>query len=217
MKNFEVKKEIWIWAIMVLPIAYLYYVWPTLPETVPTHFGIDGKPNGWSSKTSFMYMVPGLVVGMYVLFTIIPLIDPKGRLNGMGGKYFLLKLLLMLFMSGLSFFIIQSALSTTIMSEKILMMGVGALFVFLGNYMQTVKPNYFIGIRTPWTLESETVWRNTHALGGKLYLVAGLLTMILPFVLKDAFYPVFLGVVLTASFIPIIYSFVLFRKEKAGN
>src|SRR5579872_3472572 len=99
MKNFEIKKEIWLWLIILLPIAYLFYVYGSLPEIVPTHFGIDGKPNGWSSRTSFMYIVPGLLVGMYALFTIIPMIDPKGKINAMGKKYFTLKLFMMLFMA----------------------------------------------------------------------------------------------------------------------
>lgn len=214
MKNFEIKKEIWIWLVMLLPILYLAYVWPDLPETIPTHFGADGKPNGWSSKSDFKFMVPGLVVGIYLLMTIIPLIDPKGKIEAMGKKYFMLKFFLMLFMNALCLFIIRSAITQDGGNPEIMFLLVGGMFAFLGNYMQTVKPNYFIGIRTPWTLENEVVWRKTHKLGGKLFLVAGVLMMVLPFILKARFYPVFVGLIAVAAAIPIVYSFIVFTQER---
>ncbi len=214
MKNFEIKKEIWLWLIILLPLVYLYSVWNTLPETVPTHFGMDGQPNGWSDKSTLIFIIAGLGVGTYILFTIIPAIDPKGKIESMGGKYFLFKLFMVLFMSALSFIIIHSAVTKTIGNGNLVFVIIGALFAFLGNYMQTIKPNYFLGIRTPWTLESENVWRKTHKLGGKLYFIAGLSAMILPFIMKEHFQQVFLGIILTASLIPIVYSFIAFKQEQ---
>lgn len=215
MKNFEIKKEIWIWGLVALPMVYLMYVWSSLPEIVPTHFGIDGQPNDWSHKTLLIYVVGGMTVGMYLLFTFIPFIDPKGKFSAMGNKYFLLKLFMMLFMCILCFFIIQSAITGTV-NNNYLFLVIGGLFVFLGNYMQTLKPNYFIGIRTPWTLENETIWRKTHLMGGKLFFVAGLLVMILSLIFKENFSIIFLVIILTTAFIPIIYSYILFNKEKQG-
>ena len=213
MKNFEIKKEIWLWVIILLPVLYLAYVWNTLPEMVPTHFGMDGQPNDWSHKYALIFLVGGMSLGFYLLFTFIPIIDPKGKLGAMGNKYFLLKLFMMLFMSALSFFMIQSASVKNIGNTHMIFVLVGALLAFLGNYMQSIKPNYFIGIRTPWTLENETVWRKTHQLGGKLYFVTGLLIMILPFLLKEYFQHVFLPLVIIVSLIPVVYSFILFKKE----
>jgi uncharacterized membrane protein len=217
MKNFEIKKEIWIWVIMILPLLYLAYVWPTLPDIVPTHFGMDGQPNDWSHKSVLIYIVTGTVIGVYVLLTIVPAIDPKRKISGMGSKFFLFKLFMMLFMSAISFFVIEAAVSKSIGNVHSLFVLVGALFAFLGNYMQAFKPNYFIGIRTPWTLENETIWRKTHLLGGKLFFAAGLLIMVLPFILKENFQPVFMAIVLTAAFVPIIYSFILFKREKSNS
>lgn len=217
MKNFEIKKEIWIWVIMLLPILYLAYIWKTLPDIVPTHFGMDGQPNDWSHKTLLLYVVPGMTVGVYLLLTIIPMIDPKQKIREMGNKYYLLKLFITLFISVLCVFMVQSAITKNIGNSNVVFLLVGALFVFLGNYMQALKPNYFIGIRTPWTLESEMVWRKTHQLGGKLFFVAGMLVMILPFLLKEKFEPVFITVIAVASIIPVAYSFILFKQEKKLN
>ena len=83
--------------------------------------------------------------------------------------------------------------------------------------MQAVKPNYFIGIRTPWTLESETVWRKTHLVGGRLYFVAGLMIMVMPFILKEGFDKIMIGIIAVASIIPVVYAFILFRQEKNGS
>ena len=91
---------------------------------------------------------------------------------------------------------------------------VGGLFMFLGNYFQAIKPNYFIGIRTPWTLENENVWRKTHQLGGKLFFIAGLLIMILPFVLHQYFHEIFLTIIFSAALIPVIYSYILSKQEE---
>jgi len=214
MKNFEIKKELWIWLIMTLPLGYLAYVWPSLPYIVPTHFGMDGQPNDWSHKTVLAYIVIGMVVGIYLLFTVIPMIDPKGKIGNMGSKYYLFKLIMILFMSALSFLIINSAITKSIGSTNMVFVLIGAMFAFLGNYMQAIKPNYFIGIRTPWTLESEMVWRKTHLLGGKLFFLAGLLMMMLPFILKEKLEPVLLTIIAVAALVPIVYSFILFRQEK---
>lgn len=215
MKNLEIKKEVWIWLIMLVPMMYLLFVWHSLPEIVPTHFGMDGKPNDWSHKSTLVYLVAGMLAGIYFLFLIIPSIDPKRKLDGMGNKYYMLKLLVMLSMSVISFFIVQSAISGHVGSNLFVI--IGALFAFLGNYMQSVKPNYFIGFRTPWTLESEDIWRKTHRLGGRLYFIAGLLIMILSFIVKDNFNRVLLPVVIIASLIPVVYSFILFKQKPSGN
>lgn len=214
MKNFEVKKEVWIWLIMILPIIYLFTTWNHLPAIVPTHFGLDGKPNGWSSRNSLIALVPGMTLGIYLLFTVIPAIDPKNRISTMGNKYFSFKLVMMIFMSATSFLVVQSAVSGGIAHVNLIFCMIGGLFVFLGNYMQTIKPNYFIGLRTPWTLESETVWRKTHALGGKVYFVLGLVIIVLPFIVKRHFQNVFLGLIAIAVIVPFAYSYILFRQEK---
>jgi len=214
MKNFEIKKEIWIWVMMTLPLLYLAHLWPTLPEMVPTHFGFDGQPNDWSHRSSLIFIIAGLLVGIYLLLTFIPAIDPKGKIQSMGNKYFLFKLFLMVFMTILCFFCIQMSATKNAGNPGMIFVLIGGMFVFLGNYMQSIRPNYFIGIRTPWTLENETVWRKTHQFGGKLYFIAGLSVMILPFILKEHYHFVFLTLIVSASLIPAVYSFIIFKQQK---
>lgn len=216
MKTFDVKKEFMIWVVMLLPIVYLFMVWGKMPDTVPTHFGIDGKPNDWSHRSTLVYLVCGMTFGIYLLFLVVPAIDPKGRIKAMGNNYFKLKFVLMLAMALLATLVVHAALTGSIGGNTIFLIA-GGMFMFLGNYMQAVKPNYFIGIRTPWTLENETVWSRTHRLCGRLYFVAGLLTIILSFAVKSAITYIFVPLILTATIVPVVYSYILFRKLKAGG
>jgi uncharacterized membrane protein len=174
-----------------------------MPEIVPTHFGIDGKPNDWSHRSTLIYLVGGMTLGMYLMFLIIPVIDPKDKIKAMGSKYFKLKFVLMLTMALLALLIVRSALTGNIGGNTIFLIA-GGMFMFLGNYMQAVKPNYFIGIRTPWTLENETVWNKTHRLGGRLYFVAGLLVVACSFILKEAMTTVFIGLIVAATIVPVV-------------
>jgi uncharacterized membrane protein len=87
-----------------------------------------------------------------------------------------------------------------------------------GNYLQTIKHNYFVGIRTPWTLESETVWKKTHRLGGRLWVVGGILLAVIPFFMNNMenFMPVFVTIMIIISMIPVVYSYLEFKKERVG-
>ena len=88
----------------------------------------------------------------------------------------------------------------------------GVFFAALGNYFQTIRPNYFIGIRTPWTLENEQVWRETHQLGGKISMIGGLLMMPLYFVSNQYFQAfAFIALVIVIALVPVVYSYIRYR------
>ena len=100
-------------------------------------------------------------------------------------------------------------------NPNIIFMSCGVLFVVLGNYFKTIKANYFIGIRTPWTLENESIWKETHKLGGKVWFVGGLLIIICSLVLaNDVNFKVFMGITIIIALIPVVYSYLLYRKEQ---
>lgn len=210
----KIKKEIPFISIALLPFVYLAYIWNRLPEKVPMHWNVSGEIDDYGNKNELLFMLL-LVVGLpYLIFLVIPHIDPKQKLQNMGNKLNNLRFVLSLFMSALSIFILYSVQQKTSNTGLIFAI-VGLLFAFLGNYFKTIKPNYFIGIRTPWTLENEEVWKKTHLLGGKMWFVGGLL-MAMTFVLPDPLNLfVFLGITAIISIIPIIYSYLEFRKLKS--
>ena len=207
------KKEIPFLAIALIPFVYLIYIWNRLPEKVPMHWNGAGEIDRYGDKKELVFMLFMLVGITYFVFLIIPYIDPKQKLQNMGNKLNNLRLILALFMSALAIYILYSVQQKT--SNPVLIFPlVGLLFAFLGNYFKTIKPNYFIGIRTPWTLENEEVWKKTHLMGGKLWFVGGLL-MAMTFVLpNDVQFYTFMGITAVISIVPIVYSYLEFKKIK---
>jgi len=211
-------KEIILWILTIIPFIYLAMVWKNLPEQVATHFDLAGNPNDWSKKTDLPYIIGAMGIGSYFLMLLIPYFDPKKKIDQMGEKYYSLRLMMTLFMSALSFYLLYVS-NKGVINPNLLIALIGAFYVVLGNYLQTVKPNYFIGIRTPWTLENEETWRKTHRLGGKLWLVGGLITIFIAFVAKNnSLLAITFGTVTAViSIVPVIFSYLQFRKIHKNN
>ncbi len=206
-------KELILWILIVIPFIYLIMVWKNLPAQVPTHFDLAGNPNDWSDKTSLPYMIGAMGIGSYLLMLFIPYFDPKKKIEQMGEKYYSLRLIMTIFMSAISFYLLYVSNKGEI-NPNLLIALIGAFYVVLGNYLQSVKPNYFIGIRTPWTLENEETWKKVHRLGGKLWLVGGLITIFIAFIAKNnSLLAITFGTVTAIiSIVPILYSYIEFRK-----
>jgi uncharacterized membrane protein len=216
--NKNLKKELPIIGFVLLPFIYLAYLWNSLPEKVPIHWDYKGEIDDWGTKYSLLGLIFLLPVFTYVLMLAIPKIDPKKRIELMGGKYYQIKLVLVCFMSVLALFIIHSSKSQTLSSPSIVFVLIGLLFMALGNYFKVIKQNYFLGIKTPWTLESEEVWKLTHILAGKLWIIGGLLIVILSLIIPENinFY-FFLIITAIISIVPIVYSYFIFKKLKKSN
>tara|TARA_R110002167_G_C12655880_1_gene649514 strand:- start:314 stop:958 length:645 start_codon:yes stop_codon:yes gene_type:complete len=211
----KLKKELPLLIIVILPFIYLAYIWNDLPKKVPIHWNGEGEIDGYGDKVSLILIPILLSLLTYVILILIPIIDPKGKIKNMGEKYESIKFILIFFMSFLALFILYSSHSQTITNPNILFILIGFLFVFLGNYMKTIKPNYFIGIRTPWTLENETVWKRTHKLAGIMWFLAGILIIILSLILGKRLNRIlFIVITCIISIVPIIYSYIQFKKQK---
>lgn len=212
----KILKELAIILMTLAPLIYLLIIWKSLPEQVPMHYDLHGNIDDYGSKNALLAISIAIPAFVYVLFTIIPLIDPKGKIKAMGNKFYHLKFIFVLFISAISCFIIYAAQQNNSGSmDHFLFILLGLLFCFLGNYFQSIKPNYFIGIRTPWTLESELVWKETHKLAGRIWLVSGLLIIILNLALSpELFTSVFLFIVAVMVIIPVIFSYNRFKAHK---
>ncbi len=211
----KLKKELPLIGIVLLPFLYLMYVWNQLPEQVPLHYNLEGEVDRYGDKSELIMIPILLPLLIYVIFLAVPYIDPKKQIQKMGNKYDTLKLILTTFMSALALFIIYTAKNQTLTNPNIIFLIIGLLYLIFGNYFKTIKANYFIGIRTPWTLESESIWKETHKLGGKVWFVGGLLVIICSLLLnKELNAKVFLGITIIIALIPIVYSYILYRKEK---
>ena len=209
----KILKELFLWILIVIPFIYLAMVWERLPAQVPTHFDFAGNPNDWTAKTSMPFLIGALGIGSYLLMLLIPHFDPKKKITQMGEKYYSLRLIITLFMSAISCYLLYVSNKAEI-NLPILIALIGAFDTVFGNYLQTVKPNYFIGIRTPWALENENTWKSTHRLAGRLWMLGGLLIIFVAFLSKSNYVLgiIFASITIIITLIPIIFSYVEFRK-----
>jgi len=209
-------KELVLWTMIVLPYVYLATIWNELPEKVPTHFNIEGQANGWSSKTALLFIPGELSIGIYLLMLIIPALDPKRKIQQMGDKFYTFRFMITLFISLLVTYLLYLGKVGSLKDPNILIALIGALLAMSGNYFQTIRPNYFIGIRTPWTLENEQVWKRTHLLGGRIWMIGGVLIIIFSFIITNNHaliitFSTFLSIMVI---IPVVFSYTEFRKER---
>lgn len=210
----NLKKELPIIGIVLLPFVYLAIIWNKLPQKVPVHWNIHGEIDRYGEKTEMILIPVLLPLLVYLIFLVVPKIDPKNKLNKMGNKLHSLKFVLTTLMSGLALFLIFSAQHQNFTNPNLIFVFVGLMYLVFGNYFKTIKANYFIGIRTPWTLESETVWKETHRLAGKLWLAGGLLVIISALFLDDKM-NVLIFFIITGiiTLVPAVYSYFIFKKE----
>lgn len=212
------KKELPLIGIVLLPFLYLALLWNRLPDKVPMHYNIHGEVDRYGDKSELLLIPILLPLLTYLIFLAVPLIDPKKQLQKMGNKYGNLKFLLTTMMSLLALYIIHSAKEGSLTNPNLIFLLLGILYLVLGNYFKTLKPNYFIGIRTPWTLERESIWKETHRLAGKIWFVGGLLAILCALVLDgpNGFYA-FMAITLIIALIPILHSYLLYRKQGQGT
>lgn len=210
--NLEFKKELPIIGIILVPFVYLATIWNELPERVPVHWNFKGEIDDWGSKLSLVFLIFMLPVLMYTVMLAASKIDPKKRISLMGRKYYQLKFFLVLFMSILASFIIYVSKHQSFSSPGLMYVGVGVLLVIFGNYFKVIQPNYFIGIRTPWTLENQEVWKATHAFAGKLWLAAGFVIILGGLFLPGLTFSKAIVVIgFTIAFVPMVYSYFKFK------
>lgn len=208
-----------MFALAAAPIIYLGMSYDLLPAQVPTHYNIRMEPDNYSSKSS-LWVLNGMLslvsFGVYLLLDNIHLVDPKRANAEVTNQFRKLGIMLVVIFCAINFIILVKTVHPEMtLADRLLLPSLGVLFAGLGNYMYNVKPNYFVGIRVPWTLHSEYNWRKTHRLAGILWFAGGLVIifigLFLPFELGNK---IFNGIIAILILIPVGYSFYLFRQEK---
>ncbi len=202
--------------ILAIPFILLAVTWNQLPDVVPTHWGLSGHPNGYTAKGFGLFVLPIVNIGIAALLLWIGKIDPKAyKMKLPNAAMKPIRLALTAFVSVLVCVGIVSALGANFNSGTLIDIVAGIFFILLGNFLPTVKPNYFVGIRTPWSLENPENWRLTHVFGGRLWVVASVVYLILIFLIPSfAHEAVFLSYLAIIILPPYIYSYVLFQRSK---
>ena len=202
--------------IAVVAVALSLWASPRLPPSVVTHWSLNGTPDGYSSRLWALAIIPVMLVIMTVIFNVLPKIDPRHE-NYVKflSSYWLIANAVIVFLLVAHGLIIAAGLGFSIKIDRLMPLGIGLLFVFLGNFLTRVEPNWFVGIRTPWTLSSDTVWRRTHRTGGWVFVIGGLVlasTALLP---RAAFLPLLIATIVIMPAIPIVQSYVLWKREQS--
>lgn len=210
--NLFTKKEILpiILIIAIFTIGFLLY--PKLPERIPSHWNAQGKIDSWSGKNFTIFFFPCLILGLYLLMIFLPLIDPlRENYRKFSQPYFYFRLLLVVFLGAIYLYTLLAGLGWQFNIIYFVLPLFSILFILLGLFLPKIKKNYFVGIRTPWTIHSEEVWDKTHQFSGKIFIAAGLIGLI-GFLIPSYAFLIFIISVMAAALISIIYSYFVFRK-----
>jgi len=216
MKRFN-KLDLAALVIWLLPLAYLLYVFPTLPATVPVHFGLNGTPDRYGTKNEFLIgplVLMGVSVFVYFLLKFLPAIDPKKAVKYGDSTFQKIGIGIVLLMAVVSIGIMLATVDKTFRVDKFILPAVALFFAFMGNLMHSIKPNYFAGLRTPWTLEDPDNWRATHRLAGKLWFAGGLILAVLMFLVPvKAGFITFMSGIFVIVIVPVVYSYRYFKSH----
>lgn len=203
--------------IALLAAVFSVWAYPRLPAVVTTHWNFKGEPDGYSSRLLAAALLPLFLAVLPLIFRVLPKIDPKGENYAKFSEaYWLIANTVVLFLAGVHGAVLLNAMGTPIDINLVVGLGVGLLLMVMGNYLGKVQPNWFMGVRTPWTLASDTVWRKTNRTAGWLFVLAGLIIAVASFVPSIPTVTVMGVAIALAALIPVVQSYVLWKRERAN-
>ncbi|WIF95893.1 SdpI family protein [Caminicella sporogenes] len=198
--------------LIFLSILGTVFIYNSLPDKVATHFDFRGQPDKYSSK-SYVIFTSLSPLAIYLFMTFLPSIDPKKNSYLKHKKaYEVTKISIVLFMIVLNWSIIMIALGFNINLSVIVRILIGILFIVIGNFMSQIRHNYFFGIKTPWTLASEFVWKKTHRVGAFSFIIGGLLIIVTSLTKGILGLITFILAMIIVIFYPMLYSYIEFKK-----
>jgi len=188
-----------------------------LPDRIPTHWGFDGQIDGWSGKRFGAFGFPALMLGIWALLHWLPAIDPRrANYDKFRGTYDIVVAAILALMLVVHSVVLLAALGRPVNVAVIIPLAVGLLLVIIGNLLPRARPNWFFGIRTPWTLSSDRVWADTHRLGGRMMVLAGVLIAVSAF-FGSPWSAILVPVAAAgAALVPVVYSYLRWRSDRRG-
>ena len=213
---FQGSIDILIWVIIAIQIIIAVYGFAVLPDIVPIHWGANGQANGYGPKWMGTFLYPLMSIGIYVLVRVLLAAVP--RLGGRQSTTANLKVArivlagIMLFMLIIQLVTIAQSLGVGFDMTMVVMWALSLLFVFLGNYMGKIQRNFWMGIRTPWTITNAIVWERTHRLGGWLFVAVGLIGIPCSFIPSLRLWGILVPIIAVSIFL-YIYSYVCYRQQ----
>jgi uncharacterized membrane protein len=195
----------------------LLLAYPHLPNMVPTHWNIHGEANGFSAKWSLFLIFPGLMAGIMILFRLLPWLSPKHwEVESFRSTYLYIMAVLLCLMAYLAGVTLWVGMGRAMDVTRMTIGGVCLLFALIGLALGRVHRNFYIGVRTPWTLANDRVWDETHRLAMKTFVAAGVVGLVLT-VVGFSGWPTFVVLILGAL-VPAVFSLVIYKRmERSGS
>ena len=204
-------------AVILATLAGTIAAYPQLPATVPMHWDAQGNINGWGPKSSLFLFGPGLMLFIVLMFSALPWLSPKKfEVDSFRATYLYIMIVIVAMLAYFHLLVLASALGVALDMTRAITGGVCLLIALLGNVMGKVRRNFFVGVRTPWTIANERVWNATHRFAAKTFFAGGLVGL-LAVLLRTPFW-VPIAAILVAALVPAIYSLILYKQlERAGE
>jgi uncharacterized membrane protein len=208
------KSRIAIAGVILVAFVLSIYFYPQMPERMASHWNMQGRVDGYIPKFWGLFLMPLILTGLALLFAVIPRIDPlKVNIEKFRKYYDGFVILFCIFMLSVHYQIILWNLGIEISLNMLLPIGLGLLIFYSGILCENAKRNWFIGIRTPWTLSNEKVWDKTHKVGGRLFKIAGIVVFAGIFFQHYVVFFILVPVILVAVYTT-IYSYFAYQEEK---
>ncbi len=212
--------DILILAVIVIQVVVAVYGFMVLPDTVPIHWGINGQADGYGPKWVGTILYPLLSVGIYALVRVLLVVGPRlGQQGDALANLNLAKTILagiILFMLIIQLVTIAESLGIGIDVSMVIMLALSVLFIFLGNYMGKMRRNFWMGVRTPWSLSNSVVWERTNRMGGWLFVAVGLVGIPCSFIPALRLWGILVPIIAATVFL-YIYSYVCYRQQAQGD
>lgn len=191
-------------------------MWSSAPDRIPVHWNWAGQPDRFGGRVEGLLAMPLLAAGTYALLALLPRIDPRRANYAKFTRPFaVLRTVIVAFVCGAYALVLLWLRGYAVNTTAFVTAAAGVLFIVLGNYLPKIKSNWFVGVRTPWTLSSEFAWRRTHHLAGWLFVASGLITLAVTLARPDHAAQVMLGALITAAVISVVYSYIAWRADPA--
>lgn len=197
--------------IVICMVAFTAWMYPQLPEQMATHWDALGHPDRLAPRARGAWALPVVTAALAVLLALIPRISPRGyTVEGSRRAFGRVRAILVAFLAFIQIALLLQATGHAVSIERSIPAAVGLMIALLGNLFGKTTKNFFVGIRTPWTLASDEVWLRTHRLGGRLFVIAGSVVFVAS--LAGHALPVFPIALGFAAGVPVVYSYVLYRR-----
>ncbi|HHU92187.1 MAG TPA: SdpI family protein [Halanaerobiaceae bacterium] len=211
----EMKKDWYLFLLILVMFLSGIALYSRLPDQIPIHWNIEGEVDDYASRFWGVFMLPFTNLLVLLTFTFMPLLDPrKENYPKFSRSYRAIKAITVVFFAVLHFLVLAFALGYELDISRIVVVGAALLFIVMGNYLPKVKHNYFVGVRVPWTLASEKVWKKTHRFAGKLFVISGIIIFLSIFVSEIIRFWLIMICALVTSLASMVYSYLVYRQEE---